>query len=198
MWGNILRSALVCGALVAGIPGGGAAMADGDPYTPVTPRESTLAGSEVSSMCRIGDPVIVYALEMTAGTGPGATTRSAPTDDEAVLTLTDGSATTELALGRLRDGRLVGELAWPAEISAMPAGAAVRADVRVGDTVLEVPLDRPSSGGCAVPLVGSATLAVTGAELPFIAGAVGALTLTGGLVAVAVGRRRTRRAAAGR
>lgn len=201
MWGNVLRSALVCGVLTAGVPAGAAAMADVDPYTPVTPRESTLAGSVVSSMCRTGDPVIVYSLVLTEGSGPGATARSAPFDGEAVLTLTDGASTTELVLGTIREGRLAGEIAWPAATSdTVPpsTGGAVRADLRVGETVLAVPLERPSSEGCAAPLVGSATLAVTGAELPVIAGAIGAVALTGGLVAVVVGRRRARRVTAGR
>jgi hypothetical protein len=190
MWGNVLRSALMCGVLATGIP----AMADGiDPYTPVTPRESSLAGSDVSAMCERGDPVIAYSLVVTDESSNAGTAPAAPT--AATLTMTDGAATVELPLGTVSDGRLDGTIAWPADEWTR---AGVEAEVSVGELRLAAPLEFPTpTRGCAASVTASA-LAGTGAEVPLIAAALGGTALLAGGIAYGVGRRRTRRAAAGR
>ncbi|MBZ4486916.1 hypothetical protein LQ938_03300 [Microbacterium sp. cx-55] len=197
MWGNVLRSALLCGVLASGVPSGVAAVDGFDPYTPVTPRESTLAGSVFTTACRSGEPMIVYSLVMTEGSASPPAARTVSDAASAVLTVTGDVSPSSLPLGTMRDGRLDGEVAWPWPETDVTA-AAVRAEVRVGETALAVPLDRPQGPGCALPAVGAATLAGTGAEVPLVIASLGGAVLVGGVVVFAIGRRRSRRAAVGR
>ena len=196
MWGNVLRSALLCGVLATGIP---AVTADGiDPYTPVTPREPSLAGSDVSAACERGEAVIVYSLVVTDGASPVARTAADVGDPPAAasLTMTDGASTVVVPLGTVRDGRLQGSTPWP---DAGWTRAGVESVVSVGDVRLAVPLDFPStSRGCAAQVAGANTLAGTGAEVPLIAVTVGGTALLAGGLVYGIGRRRSRRAAAGR
>jgi hypothetical protein len=157
----------------------------------VTPRESSLAGSDVSAMCERGDPVITYSLVITDDSSNAGTAPAAPTP--ATLTMTDGAATVELPLGTVRDGRLDGTTAWPADEWTR---SGVDAEVGVGELRLAAPLEFPTHG-CAASVTASA-LAGTGAEVPLIAVALGGTALLAGGIAYGVGRRRTRRAATGR
>jgi hypothetical protein len=206
MWGNVLRSVLLCGVLATGTP---AVPADViDPYTPVTPRESSLAGSEVSSGCREGAPVIDYSVTVTDPTAPDP---AAPAS--ATLTMSNAASSLDVPLGMVRDGRLEGSVPWPAPSWTHDGVATV---LRVGGLTLSVPLDRPMTAedcGTGVPASGGSTgstgsaestgsagsaasaLAGTGAETPLIVGAVAASALLAGGVLFGLGRRRARRTA---
>jgi hypothetical protein len=189
MWGNILRSALLCGVLASGIPAG---TADGiDPYTPVTPREPSLAGSDVSGACERGEPVIVYSLVVTDGSSSAAAAGDPPT--AATLTMTDGASTVDVPLGTVRAGRLEGSRPWP---DAEWTRSGAESVVSVGALRLAVPLDYPSAAmGCSSQAAGATVLAGTGAEVPILVAGIGGAVLVAGGIVYGVGRRRSRRAA---
>jgi hypothetical protein len=201
MWGNVLRSVLLCGVLATGTPAVAADVID--PYTPVTPRESSLAGSEVTSGCREGAPLIEYSVTVTDPTAPTAAT----------LTMSNAASSLDVPLGMVHDGRLEGSVPWPAPSWTHDG---VETVLRVGGLTLSVPLDRPIAAedcGTGVPPSGGSTgstgsaestgsagsaasaLAGTGAETPLIVGAVAASALLAGGVLFGLGRRRARRTA---
>ncbi|MDF2492601.1 MAG: hypothetical protein K0Q58_1179, partial [Microbacterium sp.] len=157
MWGNVLRSVLLCGVLATGTP---AVPADViDPYTPVTPRESSLAGSEVSSGCREGAPVIDYSVTVT---DPTAADPAAPAS--ATLTMSNAASSLDVPLGMVRDGRLEGSVPWPAPSWTHDGVATV---LRVGGLTLSVPLDRPMTAedcGTGVPASGGRGAGVRGVD----------------------------------
>ncbi|WP_159501853.1 cell wall protein [Microbacterium sp. 18062] len=205
MWGKILRAAGIAALLVIATPT--AAHAGIDRYTPVTPREPTLAGSVVEPVCHDGTPWIAYSLTLTGG------------DDlagAATLVLSDGKNAVELPLGALSDGRLDGEILWPgasSDTGALPGWeladerwvetdgnyrwtrGAITAVVHAG-AELEVPLAYPSpASGCAADPAGlAAALPATGNAvpvLPIALGGVAAMLVGAGVFAIA---RRVRRA----
>lgn len=209
MWGNVLRSGLLCAALALSAPM--AAHAVDDPYTPVTPREPGLAGSEVGAVCRAGAPWITFSIVRTGG--------DAAADQEVSLVISDGSSTLDLPLGVLSDDRLQGEIPWPA---ADWVRGGVSAVVQVGTTQLAVPLSPPTQGlGCrdsevagsvtlpsaevgekAVPAPGSATgsaaaLPATGLDAAsvLVVAAAGTGVMIAGAAALVLARRRARSAA---
>lgn len=75
-------------------------------YTPVDPREPSLAGSSVQSQCQRDVPWIGYDVVLT---DPD----NVATNHTATLVLTDGTNTAELPLGELTDNKLSGRILWP-------------------------------------------------------------------------------------
>ncbi|WP_224785766.1 hypothetical protein [Microbacterium caowuchunii] len=167
-----------------------AAYAADDPYTPVTPRDSGLAGSTVEAMCRLGDTWIAFDL-MRDGDGDPL---------PASLRMTNGESAVEVRLGEITGERLIGEVPWP---DAEWTRGDIRAVVRSGDAELAVPLAMPAaSPGCADAETDEATgpgssalataLPETGSVIPIAVVAAGGFAVVAGAGAVLLTARRAR------
>lgn len=81
--------------------------ANAEVYTPPTPRAGpTLAGSVAEGVCDGDVPWISYSLTLTDPANQS-------TSHSAFLTMSDGSNSTQLALGEIVDGKLSGRILWP-------------------------------------------------------------------------------------
>jgi hypothetical protein len=181
MRGNVIGGALLCALFIAG-GSSGAAYAVDDPYTPVTPTESGLAGSRVTPLCVTGEPWISYRV-VTSGIDD-------PPPAEAELVLSDGGSTLELALGETLDGSLSGRIPWP---DAAWTRDGVDAVLRVGTVQIAVPLGYPAATEECAPSPVQSWLSATGSAAPIalLLGG-GTATIAAGLAAYLVARRRRR------
>lgn len=81
--------------------------ANAEVYTPPTPPASpTLAGSVAEGVCDGDVPWISYSLTLTDPANQS-------TSHSAFLTMSDGSNSTQLALGEIVNGKLSGRVLWP-------------------------------------------------------------------------------------
>lgn len=216
MWGNVWRAAIV-GAVLAGAVAGPALADDGD-YLPDTPREPGLGGSSVAAVCVDLAPRIQYSIVHV-----GADDAAPPGADTAHLVLTDGSSRLDIPLPLDASGNAEGSVLWPGvevaadgAVTALPGwrltgssweprddAAAwttgdIRAQLRVGDRSLDVPLAYPPfSDECMTPFGVASSgetpgggLAATGGQLPIAVGVAGAASLLVGGVLVVRRRRR--------
>ncbi|MFS0866273.1 hypothetical protein AB3M83_02930 [Microbacterium sp. 179-B 1A2 NHS] len=183
MGGYSLRAVVAVGVLALMAPA--AAAAATGTYAPVTPREPGLLGSEVSGRCADGVAVIDYAVQAVGAEGPLGPAR---------LELTDGRSRATVPLPEVSADRLEGSVRWPGEDPRDDrlnwTTGDIRAELRVGELSLEVPLRYPESP-CAA--VAGDPLAVTGSSLPqpVLIGGVAAVVL-GGVLAWGSRRRRRR------
>lgn len=83
------------------------AAANAEVYTPPTPRAGpSLAGSVAEGVCDGDVPWISYSLTLTDPANQS-------TSHSAFLTMSDGTNSTQLALGEIVDGKLSGRILWP-------------------------------------------------------------------------------------
>ncbi len=167
-------------------------------YTPNDPRDPSLAGSTVVSLCQRTVPSISYDVILT---DPD----NVATNHTASLVVTDGTNTTTVPLGELTNNQRSGTVLWPGITVANDGSWTLdsnlnwtRGDITARIVVnpqIAVPLAYPIATPSCIPGSGQgsdAALAVTGldAQVLPIALVGGGLLLAGG---VFLGARRLRR-----
>ncbi len=184
-----------------------------DEYQPPPPNAATLAGSSVTTDCQRDVPWIRFDVVLN---DPD----SQVTSHDAVLVLSGGGESTEIALGMLVGGKLSGSVLWPGasvdgsgNATGWPGWAfengrwvetsgnyawtrgSISAVIRVNPE-LSVPLAYPpATAACAGPVasagVGATSLPATGSAMPIAVAGVGAAMLAVGGAAIVIRRRRT-------